>query len=184
MKQRFEVLDSFRGLCAISVVIFHMHLVGSLTEWDFFRGSSEFVDFFFVLSGFVLAHGYGFKENISFNRFVKARFFRLFPLHIFMLIIFVFIECGKFCAYKFGGFSFKYIPFTGIGAIGELIPNLLLIQSWTPFTEHVAFNSPSWSISIEVLCLYYFVFNNCDIRSTKIYSVVNYLFDYVCSNRY
>ncbi len=49
MGKRFEVLDSFRGLSAIFVVIFHMHYAGSITELSFFRGSSLFVEFFFVL---------------------------------------------------------------------------------------------------------------------------------------
>ena len=88
MNQRFLVLDSFRGIAAICVVIFHMHIIGSITELNFFRGSSLFVEFFFVLSGFVLAHTYGFKD-VSFKRFIISRTFRLYPLHIFMFFIFV-----------------------------------------------------------------------------------------------
>ncbi|MCF1428891.1 MAG: acyltransferase [Shewanella sp.] len=149
IKKRFEALDAFRGLCALSVVVFHMHLIGSITELDFFRGSAIFVEFFFVLSGFVLTHGYGFKENLNFNRFMKARFFRLYPLHLFMFLVFVVLECGKLLAYKYGGMVLNNEPFTNSFAISEMIPNLLLIQSWTPFTNPLTFNYPSWSISIE-----------------------------------
>ncbi|MBY5946453.1 acyltransferase family protein [Photobacterium rosenbergii] len=149
MVKRFESLDAFRGLCAISVVVFHMHLVGSITELSFFRGSAIFVEFFFVLSGFVLAHGYGFRNDLMFKPFVKARFFRLFPLHIFMLGVMIVLEFGKLFAYKFAGFSFNNEPFTGPGAVSEIIPNLLLLQSWTPFTNPLTFNYPSWSISVE-----------------------------------
>jgi len=149
MNKRFEALDAFRGLAALAVVIFHMHLVGSLTELDFFRGSSVFVQLFFVLSGFVLTHGYGFKQNLTFSVFMKARFFRLYPLHLFMFIIFIILEFGKFAVYKYGGLTFNDIPFTGETAISEVIPNLLLIQSWVPFANPLSFNFPSWSISIE-----------------------------------
>lgn len=149
MKKRFEALDSFRGIFALFVVIFHMQLLGSITQLNFFRGSSIFVEFFFVLSGFVLAHGYGFKKNLDFNTFMKARFFRLYPLHFFMFIVFLVLEFGKFFAYKYGGLVFNYKPFTNSTAVSEIIPNLLLVQSWTPFTNALSFNYPSWSISIE-----------------------------------
>jgi peptidoglycan/LPS O-acetylase OafA/YrhL len=149
MNKRFEALDAFRGICALSVVVFHMQLIGSITQLDFFRGSSIFVDFFFVLSGFVLAHGYGFRENLNFKEFMKARFFRLYPLHFFMFLVFVVLEFGKLFAYKFGGFIFNNEPFTNASAINEMIPNLLLVQSWTPLTDPLTFNYPSWSISIE-----------------------------------
>ena len=62
--KRFEVLDSFRGLAAIFVVIFHMHFLGAFSELRFFRNSGIFVEFFFILSGFVLAHGYAYKKDI------------------------------------------------------------------------------------------------------------------------
>lgn len=157
MNERFEALDAFRGLAALSVVVFHMHLVGSITEIDFFRGSSLFVEFFFVLSGFVLAHGYGSKVNLNFSTFMRARFFRLYPLHFFMLLFFLLLEIGKLAAYKYGDFTFNSIPFTGRTAISEIIPNLLLVQSWTPMSDSLSFNYPSWSISIEFY-LYFFLF--------------------------
>jgi peptidoglycan/LPS O-acetylase OafA/YrhL len=149
LKKRFEALDSFRGICAISVVIFHMHFVNSITELDFFRGSAIFVEFFFVLSGFVLAHGYGEKKDLNFNAFIKARFFRIYPLHIFMLAIFILLELGKLFAYKLGGISFNNLPFTNDTSVEQILPNLLLIHSWTPFSDPLSFNYPSWSISIE-----------------------------------
>ncbi len=66
--ERFETLDSLRGICAIFVVFFHMNIVGAFTELSFFRNSSIFVEFFFVLSGFVLAHSYLNKSKIYYNR--------------------------------------------------------------------------------------------------------------------
>ena len=147
--KRFEALDAFRGLCALSVVLYHMHIVNSFTETAFSRGSYVFVDFFFILSGFVLAHGYAYKEKIEFGKFMKARFFRLYPLHIFMLLVFIVIEFCKLLAFKYAGLSFTNAPFTNHASLEELIPNILLIQSWTPFYDHLSFNYPSWSISIE-----------------------------------
>lgn len=149
MIKRFESLDAFRGICAISVVLYHMNISNSITEMDFFNNSDIFVEFFFVLSGFVLAHGYGYKRELYFFPFLISRFFRLYPLHITMLIVVLLIECGKLLAYKYGGIVFNNIPFSGKNSVSEIIPNLLLIQSWLPSSNPISFNGPSWSISVE-----------------------------------
>lgn len=157
MNKRFEALDAFRGLAAISVVLFHMHVVDSITELDFSKGSSLFVNLFFVLSGFVLAHGYGTKKNLVFLVFMKGRFFRLYPLHLIMLLVFLLLEAGKLIVYKYGDFSFNHVPFTGSTAVSEVLPNLLLVQSWSSLSDELSFNYPSWSISIEFY-LYFLLF--------------------------
>jgi peptidoglycan/LPS O-acetylase OafA/YrhL len=146
--KRFRALDSFRGLFALSVVIYHMDIVGTFTDLAFFRHADLFVEFFFVLSGFVMAHAYGKKERVDFRRFVIARTFRLLPLHWLMLAVFIVLEVCKSIAYS-KGISFNYEPFTGAAAPSEILPNALLLQSWTSLTDPLSFNYPSWSISVE-----------------------------------
>jgi peptidoglycan/LPS O-acetylase OafA/YrhL len=148
MNKRFYSLDAFRGICALSVVIFHMGWLGSITEFDFFRGSSILVEFFFCLSGFVLAHGYGFKV-VKLAPFMKKRFLRLYPLHLFAFLCFFLIELAKFSAIQLFGFNFEG-SFLGEFSFTEIIPNLLLIHAWTPYFEQTSWNYPSWSISIEI----------------------------------
>lgn len=147
-ENRFRALDSFRGVCALSVVVYHLRVVGSFTELEFFRHADALVAFFFVLSGFVLAHAYGSKITVNFKKFFISRTFRLFPLHVFMLMVFILLEGGKFIAHQ-KGMSFNNEPFTGKFAPSEIIPNLFLLQSWTSLTNSLSFNFPSWSISIE-----------------------------------
>jgi hypothetical protein len=63
---RFLALDSWRGACAVLVAI---HNFGTLSlRWHFADApfpshSSLFVDFFFVLGGFVITHAYIDKLN-------------------------------------------------------------------------------------------------------------------------
>ncbi|ENL6902684.1 acyltransferase [Enterobacter ludwigii] len=147
--QRYLVLDSFRGLCAIFVVVFHMRALGSITELSFFKGSDLFVNFFFVLSGFVMSHAYIKRSDIAFKDYISSRFMRLYPLYLFMLIVFIGLECAKYIAYAKMGITLNAVPFTGKAAPVEIIPNLFMVQAWTGFTEHLSFNYPSWSISIE-----------------------------------
>lgn len=148
---RFVVLDSFRGLCALSVALFHLHVPYSATELNFFRNSHLFVEFFFVLSGFVLFHTYrnSLANYHDFNPFIVKRIFRLYPLHFFMLAIFILFECGKWLA-EMKGLNFNGLAFSGRNSLKEIIPNLFLLQSWLNSADPLSFNGPAWSISAEL----------------------------------
>ncbi len=148
--KRFVVLDSFRGICAVAVVLFHTQILLSFSELSFFRHADLFVEFFFVLSGFVMFHAYGsrpFSADIL-KRFVISRTFRLYPLHLVMLLVFIGLEFGKLWA-EHHGFSFNDPAFTGKTAPSEILPNALLLQSWIGDFNSLSFNTPAWSISIE-----------------------------------
>ena len=125
-KHRFIVLDSFRGLCALSVVVFHLHLLQGFSEWDFFRSAGLMVEFFFTLSGFVLAYRYG-EEPIDgdgFRRYMISRFFRIYPLHLAMLLLF----SG---AMFWGGFTASQWQ--------QWLYQILLLQAWLPSADPFAF---------------------------------------------
>ncbi|MEZ9794900.1 acyltransferase family protein, partial [Vibrio splendidus] len=156
INNRFLGLDAFRGLCAVFVVIYHMHLTDSITELDFFRGSWIFVEFFFVLSGFVLTFSLCSKSSIRFGSYVISRFFRIYPLHFAMFVVFFSFQILKLVLLYQFSISTENPPFSGKNALNEVLPNILLLQSWTSFTSH-SFNYPSWSISIEFY-LYFLLF--------------------------
>jgi peptidoglycan/LPS O-acetylase OafA/YrhL len=82
----FVVLDGLRGVAAIAIVFFHLALIrGDLPGEGYLA-----VDFFFVLSGFVLAHAYGSRlqqGSMSFGRFVLIRMIRLYPLYFLGSVI-------------------------------------------------------------------------------------------------
>src|SRR5258708_14456580 len=60
---RFRALDSWRGICALLVAAHHLEARGFIYWQPLVRNAWLFVDFFFVLSGFVIAHAYG--ANLS-----------------------------------------------------------------------------------------------------------------------
>jgi peptidoglycan/LPS O-acetylase OafA/YrhL len=148
--KRFLVLDSFRGLCALAVVLHHTHTMQGLTEWAIFRHANYLVNFFFVLSGFVLYHIYAERlgSRAEVKRFVIARFFRLYPLHLATLLFAVLFECLKLVM-EHRGVTFGSASFTGAREPSEILPNLLLLQSWWSGFYQMSFNYPSWSISVE-----------------------------------
>nr|WP_026004162.1 acyltransferase [Pseudomonas luteola] len=148
--RRFTVLDSFRGLCALAVVLFHTYVVNSFAEMSLFTNAYLFVEFFFVLSGFVLYHTYGHRLSTltDYKNFFINRTLRLYPLHLTMLGVYVALECGKYLAER-KGLHFNDGAFSGATAPHEFLPNLLLVQAWLNNTITGSFNYPSWSISIE-----------------------------------
>jgi peptidoglycan/LPS O-acetylase OafA/YrhL len=148
--RRFTVLDSFRGLCALAVVLFHTYVVNSFAEMALFTNAYLFVEFFFVLSGFVLYHTYSHRLSslTDYKTFFVTRTLRLYPLHLTMLGIYIVLELGKYLAER-KGLHFNDGAFSGATAPHELLPNLLLLQAWLSNTITGSFNYPSWSISIE-----------------------------------
>ena len=146
---RLTVLDSLRGLCAVLVALTHLNAVSHITESGFVRGSWLFVDFFFVLSGFVIALVYRdrLSDRAELVAFVIRRFGRLWPLHVSVLLLFVGLEAFKWLI-RSAGLPTHAAPFIGSYEPAALGPNLLLVQALGFFPYH-GWNTPSWSISVE-----------------------------------
>lgn len=123
------------------VAFFHLepHIYGHFHDSSFVNGSYLFVDFFFVLSGFVISHAYldrlgGWPQV---KEFVLRRFGRLWPLHAAMLGLLALL-----------GFYLPAPPtFAAPTDLGMLLPNLLLIHGLG--FPRLSWNFPSWSISTE-----------------------------------
>ena len=96
-KMHFRVLDSWRGVAALLVAIFHLNLYSALYPLDFIRNAYLFVDFFFVLSGFVITHSYAARLGTieELGSFALKRFGRLWPLHVAVLLAFLAVESAK-----------------------------------------------------------------------------------------
>ncbi len=146
---RFQTLDSWRGICAILVAMMHFPASGLLAESTFVRSAYLFVDYFFVLSGFVIAHGYSRKltDGAGYARFLALRVGRIYPLHLAVLMLFVGFELLRLAVPALRGEGAA--PFTGGNSIGALMSNLLLLNGMG-VDEQLTWNGPSWSISAEM----------------------------------
>jgi peptidoglycan/LPS O-acetylase OafA/YrhL len=84
--QRFVVLDGLRGVGAIAVILDH---VPQEMVNGFLPGRALSVDFFFVLSGFVLAHAYGTRLSTTMSalEFLRLRVIRFYPLYLLGFLI-------------------------------------------------------------------------------------------------
>jgi peptidoglycan/LPS O-acetylase OafA/YrhL len=143
-KPELRALTSVRGLAAWMVVLYHIRLsiAGLPQAWiDVFAKGYLAVDFFFLLSGFViwLTYGERLRKGGTVD-FWKRRIARIYPLHLFMLAVAILIALALAATGRHdpADFPFAELPF-----------HLLLVQNWG-FTDALAWNDPAWSISAEL----------------------------------
>ncbi len=93
-KPHFVALDSWRGIAACAVALHHFYANTPIFDAGIIRNAGAFVDFFFVLSGFVIAYNYQDKLRTGFSlkKFMTLRLGRLYPLHITVLILMIAFE--------------------------------------------------------------------------------------------
>lgn len=148
---RFLALDGWRGLAALLVALYHLAFYNHLYNLTFLRNSYLFVDFFFVLSGFVISHAYQNRLNNlqEAKGFIVLRIARLWPLHIFVLLLFIILELAKLLILNnSSGWSIDNTPFTNEYSISSIFSNIFLLQSINAH-DQLTWNYPSWSISVE-----------------------------------
>jgi len=152
-------LTALRGFAALWVAFHHMGT--SLTGISFARlGAFEVflsrgwlgVDLFFILSGFIISYCY-FDKMTNFTKeqakiFWIKRFARVYPTHLFVLLLFVMVIGGATSLGLFTDTQDKY-------TFAKLIPQVLLLNGIGMF-DHQGWNLPSWSVSSEFLA--YLVF--------------------------
>ncbi|WP_273215134.1 acyltransferase family protein [Runella zeae] len=150
-------LTPLRGIAALLTVMFHVDLMvgGGGNMLLKFKDSMLFtrmylmVDFFFVLSGFIMYHVYGqwFAESVhkkDFKRFTIARFARVYPLHFVTLLYCVLLQLVFIAA---GGIDMN--PMNAISNDWATIPSHLLLLHSMNVNEWFTWNNASWSISTE-----------------------------------
>lgn len=144
-------LVSIRGMAAWVVVFFHsialLHSAMPQLPPSFFGviGYGYLaVDFFFVLSGFIIFINYHEKFGAHFYHNAKTfywnRISRIYPVHIVMLFAYLLLSL----AFLYASAS-RRLPADFTAA--SFLQSVLLIHAWTG--EPTSWNVPSWSISAE-----------------------------------
>ena len=152
-KPRYEILDGLRGVAAMLVVAYH------LFEIHYHGGPDQpinhgylAVDFFFVLSGFVIGYAYDDRwDRMSTWSFFKRRLIRLHPMVIFGTLfgalLFYFGSCGEFpLINNTPWYMVLLVMFWCLTMIP--LPNTMDIRGWT---ETNPLNGPAWSLQWEYL---------------------------------
>ena len=155
-------LTPLRGVAALWVVLYHYNIwLSNLSLDDYALIVDQgylAVDLFFMISGFVMAHVYwrAFTTDVRGNywKFLGARAARLYPLHLFILLLFLATALSARTGTYLATGLFKPIPIEGARSLLALLANLFMLQGLK--ASALSWNYPSWSISIE--CMAYSLF--------------------------
>lgn len=153
-KQRYEILDGLRGVAALMVIIFHFFELYSFENpyKQIINHGYLAVDFFYVLSGFVLGYAYDDRwDKMSYWDFYKRRLIRLHPMVIAGTLIgmcyFFLSEC-IFCP-NIESVNPLYFFLTIIMSLFMIpCPAQMDIRGWG---ETNSFNGPNWTLTYEYI---------------------------------
>jgi peptidoglycan/LPS O-acetylase OafA/YrhL len=158
------LLDTFRGLASLSVVVWHyqhFHFtsqgtlgpdfsIGSQPFYDalhcFYRYGNEAVQLFFAISGFIFfltSYTAISTHKLTAWRFAALRFSRLYPLHLATLL---FVAVGQTLSHLIDGHYIVYQFNDG----WHFLAQLFFASNWG-FQGGQSFNGPIWSVSVEII---------------------------------
>jgi len=170
--QGIPSLTGLRGIAAAWVLLFHIGLqaryvdplIGQVLS-TVAGGGFLGVDFFFVLSGFVIALNYSGDAAPtsvrSYLHFLKKRLARIYPVHVMVLLLLV---AG---VALLNLMSIRVARPWSRDAAG-LLESAFLVQGWA-FPIKAIWNIPSWSVSVEWLA--YLLFPLVSLLATRLPSV-------------
>jgi len=150
-KPHYAILDGLRGVAALIVVIFHLLEAHSTSHLDLMINHGYLaVDFFFLLSGFVIGYAYDDRwSKISIKEFFVRRLVRLQPMVVMGMII------GAICFYWQDSALWPHIHEVPlwkmlvvmlVGFTVLPLPPSADIRGWI---EMHPLNGPAWSLFFE-----------------------------------
>lgn len=149
-------LTALRGLAALLVVVYHfsgsfLPVLDLASHSGIISKAYLRVDFFFLLSGFILVDVYGDRFSAAMTwptvrEFIFARLARIYPLHLTILMGFLALELVKLVLFDAGLVEDE--PFRAGRTMEALASNVALVQTAALHGE-LTWNGPAWSISAE-----------------------------------
>ena len=170
-KPHYNILDGLRGIAALTVVCFHLFEAFATSHLDQRINHGYLaVDFFFILSGFVVGYAYDDRwKKMTVAEFLKRRFIRLHPMVVMGAVIgavmFYFQGCSVWdvstvsismllVATLLNALLIPAAPGSEIRGLGEMYP----------------LNGPSWSLFFEYIgnILYAFFIRKLPTRALSV----------------
>lgn len=155
-KPHYNILDGLRGVAALTVVCFHLFEAYATSHLDQKINHGYLaVDFFFILSGFVVGYAYDDRwKTMRITDFLKRRFIRLHPMVALGAVI------GAVMFYFQGCSVWDVSQVSAMALILATLMNAFLIPA-TPgmeirgVGEMYPLNGPSWSLFLNIWVIFY-----------------------------
>ncbi|MDR1103189.1 MAG: acyltransferase [Tannerella sp.] len=151
-KPHYEILDGLRGVAAIMVLGFHvLEVYATKPPFEQLLNHAYLaVDFFFVLSGFVIGYAYDDRwGGMSIGNFLKRRIFRLHPMVVFStllgVVLFYFGASAAFPIIESVPL-WKLLLYAVLGILLIPTPPCVDIRGWQ---EMYTLNGPFWTLAFE-----------------------------------
>jgi peptidoglycan/LPS O-acetylase OafA/YrhL len=162
-EKSIKALAGARAFPPLMIILYHFsegHHYSGLQWFDRIAARGYlWVEFFFALSGFILAYAYGSRlaelwRLRGYGAFLRARLIRLYPLHLFMLLLMLALVLGLRALAASGGYVSIYdSPWHQDVSVKGFVLSLLLVQAWNTM-DGLTWNGLSWFVSAEfALCL-------------------------------
>ena len=154
-KPHYELLDGLRGVAALLVIFYHIGEGFATSPIDQHVNHGYLaVDFFFILSGFVIGYAYDdrWKTSLTMKSFFRRRLIRLHPMVIMGAVLGAVAYCIQGCqrwdgtqmpltmvliAFLLNLFLLPVVPGTGADVRGN--------------NEMFPLNGPNWSLFFEYI---------------------------------
>lgn len=153
-KPHYEILDGLRGVAALMVIVFHLfeaHAGGNHFIQIINHGYLA-VDFFFMLSGFVIGYAYDDRwDRMSIGAFFKRRLIRLHPMVVMGSLVggaLFYLQAAPCFPQIAGTPVAKLVAIMLLGCTLLPLPLKWDVRGWT---EMHPLNGPAWSLYYEYI---------------------------------
>jgi peptidoglycan/LPS O-acetylase OafA/YrhL len=135
---RIDTLTSLRFFAAFAIVLYHIpSCIPALYSGAAVSRLSAGVDFFFVLSGYVLGVTYSTREDFKVSNYLRRRFARIYPVFLLTTVVWAVLFLNSW-------------PVPAQDKWNSGIAHLLLVNAFfSGFLFTLTFNAPAWTISCE-----------------------------------
>lgn len=155
-KPHYELLDGLRGVAALTVICFHLFESFATSHIDQCINHGYLaVDFFFILSGFVIGYAYDDRwgKSLSIKSFFKRRLIRLHPMVVFGAIVGASVCLIPDFAVE-GYINWSRLPL-GMLLLATAMNALMIPMTpgfeFRGFAEMYPLNGPTWSLFFEYI---------------------------------